>query len=75
MTGPAGGLIGGTAGLFLQTTATDWRLAVQDPNEEGATAVEYGLMASLIAVVIAGAVTAFGIGVNGLFQSLIGVWP
>jgi pilus assembly protein Flp/PilA len=48
---------------------------VNHPNEEGATAVEYGLMTGLIAVVIAGAVTAFGLGVNGLFQSLISVWP
>ena len=29
-------------------------------GEEGATAMEYGLMVALIAVVIAGAVTTFG---------------
>jgi pilus assembly protein Flp/PilA len=48
---------------------------VNHPSEEGATAVEYGLMSGLIAVVIAGAVTAFGIGVDGLFQSLLTAWP
>ena len=36
--------------------------------EAGATAVEYALMASLIAVVIVVAVTAFGVSVNGLFE-------
>lgn len=39
-------------------------------NEDGATAVEYALMASLIAVVIIGSVTAFGLGVQGLFASV-----
>ena len=34
-------------------------------DEKGATAVEYGIMVALIAVVIIGAVTAFG---NGLFD-------
>jgi pilus assembly protein Flp/PilA len=34
-------------------------------EEKGATAVEYGIMVALIAVVIIGAVTAFG---NGLFD-------
>jgi pilus assembly protein Flp/PilA len=48
---------------------------VQHLDEEGATAVEYGLMTGLIAVVIAAAVGTFGLGVNGLFQSLISVWP
>lgn len=37
------------------------------PSERGATAVEYGLMVTLIAVVIIGAVTAFGVKVNDLF--------
>jgi pilus assembly protein Flp/PilA len=35
--------------------------------DEGATAVEYVLMASLIAVVMIGAVTALGVAVQGLF--------
>jgi pilus assembly protein Flp/PilA len=37
-------------------------------DESGATAVEYGLMVALIAVVIIGAVTALGTAVNGKFQ-------
>jgi pilus assembly protein Flp/PilA len=36
-------------------------------NEEGVTAIEYGLIAALIAVVIIGAVTALGNGVSGTF--------
>jgi pilus assembly protein Flp/PilA len=36
-------------------------------NDRGATAVEYGLMVALIALVIIGAVTTFGLKVDGLF--------
>lgn len=39
-------------------------------EEKGATAVEYGLMVGLIAVVIIVAVTALGGELNGLFQSI-----
>jgi Flp pilus assembly pilin Flp len=35
--------------------------------ESGASAAEYALLVSLIAVVIFSAVTAFGVGVDGLF--------
>ena len=38
-------------------------------RDAGATAVEYALLSSLIAVVIVGAVTAFGQSVLGLFAS------
>lgn len=38
-------------------------------GERGATAVEYGIMVALIAVVIIGAVTALGLGLNGVFSS------
>lgn len=41
-------------------------------NEEGATAIEYGLIAAGIAVVIAGAVFAFGGELNTLFTNLSG---
>ncbi len=37
-------------------------------SEEGATAVEYGLIVALIAVVIIGAVTAIGLAVSGKFD-------
>lgn len=39
-------------------------------DEAAATAVEYGLIASFIAVVIAAAVTALGGTVNGLFTTV-----
>ncbi len=41
-------------------------------DEEGATAVEYGLMVALIAVAIIGTVTALGKGLNGLFTTITG---
>jgi len=44
-------------------------------GDRGATAVEYGLMASLIAVVIVVAVVAFGSSVNGLFQLAVDKTP
>jgi len=37
-------------------------------NDRGATAVEYGLMVGLIAVVIVGTVAALGGQLNGLFD-------
>ena len=39
-------------------------------DEEGATAVEYGLMVALIAAVIIGAVTALGTNVNKKFNDV-----
>ena len=41
-------------------------------EEKGATAVEYGLMVALIAVVIIGAVTLLGNNLNGLFNQIAG---
>ncbi len=41
-------------------------------DEEGATAVEYGLMVALIAAVIIGAVTAIGVNLNTLFTTVAG---
>lgn len=46
------------------------KLATQ--NDEGATAVEYGLMVSLIAVAIIGTVTGVGTALNGLFTQVAG---
>lgn len=40
-------------------------------DEEGATAIEYALIAGLIAVVIIGAVTALGEGVCSTFNKII----
>ena len=39
-------------------------------EEEGATAIEYGLIAGLIAVVIITAVTALGTDLTGLFEGI-----
>ncbi|MEN3144607.1 Flp family type IVb pilin [Ochrobactrum sp. WV_118_8] len=39
-------------------------------NESGATAIEYGLIAALIAVVIIGAVTALGENISTTFQTI-----
>ncbi|HIJ61178.1 MAG TPA: Flp family type IVb pilin [Rhodospirillaceae bacterium] len=39
-------------------------------NNRGATAIEYGLIAALIAVVIIGAVTAIGTSLNTSFNSV-----
>lgn len=39
-------------------------------NEEGVTAIEYGLIAALIAVVIIGAVTIVGTTLIGTFTSV-----
>ncbi|MGB9151994.1 MAG: Flp family type IVb pilin [Alphaproteobacteria bacterium] len=39
-------------------------------NEEGATAIEYGLIASLIAVVIIGVLTTLGTSLSAKFQTV-----
>ena len=41
-------------------------------NDRGATAVEYGLMVALIAVVIIGAVTLLGQNLNAMFTAIAG---
>ena len=39
-------------------------------DESGATAIEYGLIASLIALVIIGGVTAVGTNLSGAFNTI-----
>lgn len=41
-------------------------------DEEGVTAIEYGLIAALIAVVIIGAVTLVGGNLTGTFNTIAG---
>jgi pilus assembly protein Flp/PilA len=41
-------------------------------NEDGATAIEYGLIAGLIAVAIVGAVTLVGTNLRGVFNTVAG---
>ncbi len=42
-------------------------------DEEGATAVEYGLLVALIAAFIVGAVTALGGSLNDIFQGIANI--
>ena len=51
----------------LQTLG--FKLKNRFSNEKGATAVEYGIMVGLIAVVIIIAVTALGTNLTGLFNN------
>jgi pilus assembly protein Flp/PilA len=51
------------------------RLGFNARKDCGATAVEYALMVSLIAVVIIGGVTVFGSSVKGLFQLIVATAP
>jgi len=44
-------------------------------SEEGATAVEYGIMVALIAIAIIVAVTALGGRLSGLFDTVSGSLP
>jgi len=50
---------------------TKYLVLLQNP-QRGATAVEYGLMVALIAVVIIGGVTFLGKNVSSLFQAVAG---
>ena len=54
--------------LFTLVSFAEDRL---EKEEKGATAVEYGLMVGLIAVVIIVAVTALGTRLDGLFDSIV----
>ena len=47
----------------------------QAPDDDGATAVEYGLMVGLLALVIIAGVTAFGSSVKGLFALIVSTAP
>ncbi|CAA9229263.1 MAG: hypothetical protein AVDCRST_MAG52-929 [uncultured Blastococcus sp.] len=65
---------------MLKTYATLFSLVAfaQDRlkrEEKGATAVEYGLMVGLIAVVIIVAVTLLGNRLNGLFNAIANALP
>jgi pilus assembly protein Flp/PilA len=46
------------------------RISTSTHNEKGATAVEYGLMVALIAIVIIGSVTLLGTNLNALFAAV-----
>ena len=44
-------------------------------DERGATAIEYALLASLIALVIIGTVTAIGLALSGLYADVVEGFP
>ena len=57
--------------VYLSTLLDLLQHRVEDRRERGATAVEYGLLVGLIAVVIIVAVTALGGRLNVLFQAIV----
>jgi pilus assembly protein Flp/PilA len=44
-------------------------------DEQGATAIEYAILASLIAAFVVAGVQVLGVRTQALFQSLLSVWP
>jgi pilus assembly protein Flp/PilA len=54
---------------YLATSTS--RIAQRDGSDNGATAVEYGLMIALVAAVIVVAVTALGGALTGIFNSVV----
>jgi pilus assembly protein Flp/PilA len=57
--------------VYLNTLLDLLHTRVEDRKERGATAVEYGLLVGLIAVVIIVTVTALGGRLNQLFQAIV----
>jgi pilus assembly protein Flp/PilA len=51
----------------LQKSLTNWRKL---DSEKGVTAIEYGILAALIALAIIGAVTLVGTNLSGTFNSI-----
>ena len=41
-------------------------------DEQGATAIEYGLIAALVAVAVIAGASALGVNISGLFNSIAG---
>jgi pilus assembly protein Flp/PilA len=56
--------------LFITLQVLRGDFAARFDNEEGATAVEYGLMVSLIAVAIIATVTLVGTSLDGIFAQV-----
>ena len=57
--------------VYLYTLLDLMQQRSEDRKERGATAVEYGLLVGLIAVVIIVAVTALGGRLNAMFQAIV----
>jgi pilus assembly protein Flp/PilA len=58
--------------LFITLQVLRGDFATRFDNEEGATAVEYGLMVALIAAVIITAVALIGTNLDALFTEVAG---
>jgi pilus assembly protein Flp/PilA len=58
--------------FFLMTEAKIKDAVAKSRDEQGASAVEYGLLVGLIAVVIVLSVTTLGTTLKGLFDSING---
>ncbi len=54
----------------MKKLMTQWQALARD--ESGATAIEYGLLASLIALAITVGAGALGTGLNNLFNDIAG---
>jgi pilus assembly protein Flp/PilA len=57
--------------LFITLQVLRGDFAARFDNEEGATAVEYGLLVALIAAIIVGTVAALGTQINTAFQTVV----
>ncbi len=44
-------------------------------QQDGQAAIDYAVIAVLVSVVVIGVITALGIAVQGLFQSLVDLFP
>lgn len=60
---------------FVLMTTSGIRNAAKSRDEQGATAVEYGLLVALIAAVIVVAVGLLGGKVNDAFQTIVDALP
>ena len=56
--------------MFNNAIATFKQLST---DESGATAIEYGLIAALVGVVLVAGLTQLGTGLNGLFTTVAGI--
>jgi pilus assembly protein Flp/PilA len=61
--------------MFITLQLLQARFADRVENEEGATAVEYGLLVALIAAVIVAIVATLGTQIRGAFTTVSGAFP
>ena len=61
--------------MFLTLQLLRGDLAARFEDEEGATAVEYGLLVALIAAIIVATVATLGTQINTAFQTVVDALP